>query len=159
MSIDALQLRHEIIRPVLKHLEPAIPYSMAAENLLMGTCAQESRMGQFIVQLDNGPAKGIFQMEPETYYDIYENYVDYRSNLKEVLEELVSHVFEPEQLLTGNLFYAAAMCRVHYWRQPEALPDENDVEGMANFWKIRYNSLLGAGTEEEFIANYQRYVA
>ena len=85
--IDALQLRHEIIRPTLKHLDPVIPYSMAAENLLMGTCAQESRMGQFLVQLEGGPARGIFQMEYSTEYDIIRNFTRFRPELHEVMME------------------------------------------------------------------------
>jgi len=89
LPIDALHIRHEIIRPVLKHLDPVIPYSMAAENLLMGTCAQESRMGQFLVQLDKGPAKGIFQMESSTEDDIWLSYISYREDLGDIVGELL----------------------------------------------------------------------
>ncbi len=158
--IDALQLRHEIIRPTLKHLDSVIPYSMAAENLLMGTCAQESRMGQFLVQLDNGPAKGIFQMEPATEEDIALNYMSYRNDLSRVVNLLVPE-FEEGGIndMTGNLFYAAAMCRVHYWRVPMAMPPEDNVHQMANYWKLHYNTPEGKGTEAEFIHNYNRYVA
>ena len=160
--IDSLQLRHEIIRPVLLHLDDEIPYTMAAENLLMGTCAQESKMGQFLVQLNNGPARGIFQMEPATESDIWANFLGYRKPLSSLVSELciskgdgTPSVFD----LIGNLYYEAAMCRVHYRRAPEALPDEDDVQGMADLWKLRYNTPLGAGTVEEFMDNYKRYVA
>ena len=50
------------------------------------------------------------------------------------------------------------MCRVHYYRVSEALPEENDIEGMARYWKKYYNTPLGAGTEEEFIHNYKEYM-
>lgn len=160
MSIDAYQLRHEIIRPVLKHLEPEIPYSMAAENLLMGTCAQESRMGQWIVQLDDGPARGIFQMEPATYRDLFDNYIDYRVDLNaKIAEFMMMDVWEPEQMLAGNLLFAAAMCRVHYYRQPDALPDANDVYELAKYWKRAYNTNLGKGKVSEFVKNYELLVA
>jgi len=157
--IDALQLRHEIIRPTLKHLDSVIPYSMAAENLLMGTCAQESRMGQFLVQLDNGPAKGIFQMEPATHDDIHLNFLSYRSELCEEVESFVIPVLEPDIDLAGNLFYAAAMCRVHYYRVPMAMPPAENVEQLAHYWKLYYNTPEGKGTVAEFIHNYNRYVA
>ena len=49
--------------------------SQEAENLLMGTAAQESALGEYIRQLGNGPALGIFQMEPETFDDIVRNYL------------------------------------------------------------------------------------
>ncbi len=157
--IDALQLRHEIIRPTLKHLDSVIPYSMAAENLLMGTCAQESRMGQFLVQLDNGPAKGIFQMEPATHDDIHLNFLSYRSELCEAVEAFVIPVLEPDIDLAGNLFYAAAMCRVHYYRVPMAMPPEDNIEQLGHYWKLYYNTPEGKGTVAEFIHNYNRYVA
>ena len=155
--IDALQLRHEIIRPTLKHLDSVIPYSMAAENLLMGTCAQESRMGQFLVQLDNGPAKGIFQMEPATHDDIQLNFLSYRSEMK-AKANYCSHGYG-DNPLSGNLYYAAAMCRVHYYRVPMSLPPAENVHQLANYWKLFYNTPEGKGTEAEFIHNYNRYVA
>ena len=160
MSIDALQLRHEIIRPVLKYLEPEIPYSMAAENLLMGTCAQESLMGQFIVQLDNGPAKGIFQMEPATHTDIWNNYLNYssRDEIADLITTLAGEAMSDDMLLTGNLYYATAMARVHYYRVKFALPEADNVAQMANYWKLFYNTPEGKGTEVGFIRRYARYV-
>jgi hypothetical protein len=163
MSIDALQLRHEIIRPVLKHLDPVIPYSMAAENLLMGTCAQESRMGQWLVQLDHGPAKGIFQMETNTENDIWYNYIKYRNDLSREVSELCALPKGDRDPLidemSGNLYYAAAMCRVHYYRVPMALPDADNVEELAHYWKLYYNTPEGKGTVEEFVKNYELFVA
>jgi len=159
--IDALQLRHEIIRPVLKYLEPEIPYSMAAENLLMGTCATESLMGQFLVQCDCGPAKGIFQMEPATHDDIWTNFLEYRRKLLGFISDLQQPAIltDLSSDVVGNLYYAAAMCRVHYFRVKFPLPDGDDVTQLAHYWKLHYNTHLGAGTIEKFIGNYARYVA
>lgn len=158
--IDANHLRLNVIRPVLQHLSPEIPYSTEAEDLLMGTAAQESRLGTWLVQLNNGPARGIWQMEPATYRDIHANFLAYRQTLLEKVEDfnigVISNI-DPEDSLTGNLYYACAMVRVHYYRQPEAMP--TDKEGYAKFWKDRYNSHLGKGTEEEFLVNYEHYVA
>ena len=159
--IDALQLRYEIIRPVLKYLDPEIPYSMAAENLLMGTCAQESRMGTFLVQKGWGPAKGIFQMEPATEKDIHNNFLFYKSGLREMMDDLYSEYGPPIEGtcdLVGNLYYAAAMCRVHYYRVKWPLPNDN-VEELAHYWKLHYNTPEGKGTVEEFVKNYKLLVA
>ena len=156
--IDALQLRHEIIRPVLKYLDPEIPYSMAAENLLMGTCAQESRMGTFLVQKGWGPAKGIFQMEPATHPEIWGNDLNYKDDLAALIEPLCGDGMEDAWLLTGNLYYAAAMCRVHYYRVPWPLPDDN-VEELAHYYKLHYNTPEGKATVEEFVKNYRLLVA
>ena len=161
--INAIQLRMNIIRPVLEHLDPVIPYSINAENLLMGTCAQESRLGSYVVQV-NGPAQGIFQMEPATENDIFENYLAFRSGMITLVHGLMKEMdinIEADTLpdLVGNMFYAAAMARVHYYRMPGALPDADNVAQMANYWKLYYNTPEGKGTEAEFIHNYNRYVA
>jgi hypothetical protein len=159
MGINAEQLRLKIIRPVLEHLDSEIPYSIAAENLVMGTCAQESDMGLYIVQRENGPAQGIFQMEPATEMDIMQNFLIYRANLEIAINLLVNE-FCPDDMssLTGNMYYAAAMCRVHYYRVPEGLPMSDDIEGLAHYYKQHYNTYKGKATVDDFIQNYNRYV-
>ena len=156
MGINKEHLRCEIIRPALRHLDPDIPYSYAAEELLMGTCAQESHMGEYLVQLNQGPAKGIFQMEPATENDIHCNYLAYRDRLSEKVF-YCSHGYG-DNPLAGNLYYAAVMARVHYYRQPGALPDAYNIDQLANYWKLYYNTPEGKGTEQEFIENYERFV-
>ena len=155
--INAIQLRINIIRPVLESLNSFIPYSLAAENLLMGTCAQESRMGSYVHQV-NGPALGIFQMEPETEADIWANYLGYRTNLSKFVDRLCIESDCVDDLI-GSMPYAVAMARIHYYRAPSALPDADSVGQMANYWKLVYNTPEGKGTEAEFIHNYNRYVA
>lgn len=160
MSIDFGQLRKYVVRPVLHHLAPEIPYSLEAENLIMGTIAQESH-GQYLKQLGRGPALGVIQMEPRTHDDIWSNYLAYGQNLAGKVQDLELPRFlglhGPGELV-GNLYYATAMCRVFYRRLPDALPAADDVPGMADLWKRRYNTYLGAGTVAEFISNYHKYV-
>jgi len=112
-------------------------------------------MGTFLVQLGGGPALGIFQMEPNTHDDIWLNFLQYREALAgEIRGQYMVNGGASE--LVWNLAYATAMCRMHYLRKPGAIP--TSVEGMAAYWKKHYNTELGKGTEEEFIANYNRYV-
>ncbi len=59
--------------------------------------------------------------------------------------------------LTNDLAYAAAMCRVHYFRRPERLPADN-ISALATYWKNHYNTILGAGSSREFIDNYNRFI-
>ena len=47
------------------------------------------------------------------------------------------------------------MARIKYWRVPKKLPVENDIEGMAKYWKDYYNTSLGKGTPEKFIKAYE----
>lgn len=154
--IDALQLRLNVIRPALEHLSPVIPYSLTAENLLMGTCAQESKMGQWVVQLEDGPAKGIFQMEPATHDDIWINFLNY-SRQKDIVDLLYEFQQTSDELVY-NLRYAAMMCRIHYFRVPDRLPDDNPND-LGEYWKNYYNTLGGKGSIFEFIENYHKRVA
>lgn len=153
--INAKHLRESVIRPVL---QDAGMWSEAAENLLMGTAAQESGLGQYLVQLGNGPARGIFQMEPKTLHDIQENFLQYRPALKEKAEHHKAPALSDAANLIANLAYAALMCRIHYMRVSEALPAADDLPGLARYWKRYYNTALGKGSEAEFIDNYHRYV-
>lgn len=153
--IDAGQLRNSVIRPVL---QDAGMWSQSAENLLMGTAAQESRMGQYLTQLGNGPARGIFQMEPNTLHDIQVNFLKYKPSLAELAEQHKAPALSDASNLICNLAYAALMCRIHYFRVREALPADDDLHGLARYWKRYYNTSLGKGTESEFIENYHRYV-
>lgn len=151
MGINAQQLREYIIRPCLQELNL---YSESAENLLLGTCAQESQMGTYIKQI-NGPALGIFQIEPATHKDVWDNYLSYRPDLSaKILEFGKQH----DASLVINLAYATAIARIIYLRAPDELPRANDVAGLAQYYKRYYNTINGAGTTAQFINNYQKYV-
>jgi len=149
--INLPQFIKYVIQPTLAHLELG---GRAAEELLLGTAIQESRL-TYLHQLGAGPAEGVFQMEPATYRDIWTNYLAYKQDLAKKVNEL--SLLGPGSIdqICGNMYYAAAMCRVHYLRVPKALPEAGDLEGQADYWKEYYNTFLGAGTVEEYIENYQ----
>lgn len=151
--MDAKQFRNLIVRKTLRMLEL---HSEAAEDLLMGTAAQESHL-KYIKQLGSGPALGLFQMEPDTLHDIWENYLDYRPGLVQKIEDTTGIGIEDQDALVYNLRYAAAMCRVHYLRVSAPLP--SSLAEQAAYWKQHYNTVLGAGTVEEYIDNYETKVA
>ncbi|MDP2700182.1 hypothetical protein [Thalassospira sp.] len=154
-GINPDHLRQGIIRPVLQKLDL---WSQAAENLLMGTAAQESALGTYLTQIGGGPARGIYQMEPATLDDCYTNFLDYRADLKAKVDAfLAAQPGKSDQLATNNA-YATAMCRIRYVRISAALPDASDITGLGNYWKQYYNTPLGKGTVDEFVQNYQRYV-
>ena len=154
MGIDHDHLRKHVIRPTIKYLGL---HSYAAEELLVGTAAQESRGGHYLKQLGGGPAIGVFQMEPDTHDDIWGNYLEYRQSLADSIRMLCRKC-EAEEM-AGNLYYAAAMARVHYLRVPHTLPDARELCEMGKYWKQHYNTPLGAGTVREFVESYKRYTA
>src|ERR1044072_2350281 len=123
MNVD--HFRQYIVDPVCKQLDL---YSPAASNLLVGTALQESRL-HYLVQM-NGPALGVFQMEPETFDDIFNNFLNFNVELR---KKVIGYAFSPllSKEIIGNLYLATAMARVHYYRVKEALPDANDHMALA----------------------------
>lgn len=150
------QFRELVVRPTLEHLDL---WSKAAENLLVGTAIQESGL-KFLKQKGNGPALGVFQIEPDTHTDVWVNYLNNRAGQGE-LGRVIAHDFPRPNDYHGSLVwdmaYATVIARVIYLRRPEPLPNADDVPGLAAYWKQWYNTPLGKGTEEEFIKNYLKY--
>ncbi len=58
--------------------------------------------------------------------------------------------------LCGNLLFAAAMCRIHYYRKPESLPVADDDQELGEYWKAFYNTAGGHGTADQFVDNLRR---
>jgi len=151
--INKTQLRDLIVRATgaigLQH--------PAATNLLLGTAAQESRMGHYMRQLYGGPALGILQMEPATF-EYHVKYLNKRPELKAAILQFCGVTELRAEYLEFNNAFAICMSRVHYYRIRKALPQAHDIAGLAKYWKIYYNSILGKGTEKEFIENYHKYI-
>lgn len=149
--MDLEQLRELVIRPTLKHLEL---WSPAAENLVLGTALVESK-AEYLHQI-RGPALGLWQCEPATHDDIWANYLRYHSDLAVRVTQLTTGAAMTEGALEliGNLYYGAAMCRIHYRRSPRKLPEASDAQGMAEMWKAVYNTERGAGTVEKALPRF-----
>jgi hypothetical protein len=157
------QVREYIVIPVLKQM--SIPYSEEAVELLLMTIAHESNGGEYIKQIE-GPACGIYQMEPATYTDIWNNYLDYRQDLKEDVELWSFGIYRGVEQDIGNMYYATAMARIHYWRVSEALPKQTDYQphqgmdflaALARYCKAYYNTHLGKATPEKYLTDYLRW--
>lgn len=147
------EFRSTVLGPALTHLGLQSP---AAEALLLGTALAESGLRALCQQ--QGPALGLFQMEPATHHDIHDNFLAYRPTLREGVMALAAPSPELERQLIGNLYYAAAMCRVHYRRVSAALPDPASPHEMALYWKAHYNTARGKGRTGHFERLYQRHV-
>jgi hypothetical protein len=146
----------QLIQNTLKELLNGLD-GPGAVNLLLGTAAQESRFGTYLTQI-KGPALGVFQMEPATEVDIWNNWLAYRTKIENRVKAVTGVKCPSRTHLHGNLLYQIVMARLHYLRCPEPLPAADDIPGMAAYWKQHYNTPLGRGTVEEFIENFNRYV-
>jgi hypothetical protein len=155
VSINKDQLREAVVIPVLQELGL---HSDSAVNLLMGTAAVESNLGEYIVQV-KGPARGIFQMEPATHDDIVRHYLHYKPDLVAKIKEASGVNRLDSKHLAGNMYYAAAMARIHYLRNPKPIPPADNIAALGKYWKDVYNTHLGAGTVDKFVEKYERYLA
>ncbi|NDY73966.1 hypothetical protein DO021_19550 [Desulfobacter hydrogenophilus] len=143
----------DLISQTLKSMEL---YSESAVNLLLGTAAQESGFGTYIRQI-RGPARGVFQCEPATELDIWDNYLRYKLELADRILRVTGVKHPSATHLETHLDYQIALCRVHYLRVKASLPAADDIPGLAAYWKRHYNTALGAGTVDQFIDNYRKY--
>ena len=153
--ISCKQLRKYIIAPILNKLKL---YSAEAEELLIFTCATESHGGSFIVQV-GGPALGIYQMEPKTYYNLYEHTIKGNSHLCYLLGLHFGFSSLPtEDRLIYDLYYATAMTRIFYFAISEALPSANNTDLIWEYYKKYYNTYLGKAVKEKAIEDYQKFI-
>ncbi len=150
------QFRELIIKSTLNDLKM---YSENAEELLVFTCAVESLGGTYLTQV-GGRALGIFQMMPETYNDIWENYIKGKGGLGLILLSNFHINFMPsEERLIYDLRYATAMARIHYNRVVEPLPDKNNVKAIWNYYKAYYNTFKGDAYETESVIKYMNFIS
>lgn len=167
MSIDTQQLRVHVIQITLRTLQEKTGLPLAgpsAEALLLATAAQESAMGRWIDQKESaadapGPAYGIYQMEAPTYADTMARCPEKLRKViwKMGMRECPFRVQEAQEMV-GNMWLATAVARAKYWLVPKALPAANDIDGQWAYYKLWWNSMLGAATEEQFKTNYRKYI-
>jgi hypothetical protein len=158
--IDFYQFKEHVVIPTLKYLDSEIPYSEEAVDLLLLTCAHESRGGTYLRQkgmTGTEGAFGVYQMELDTAMDICYNFLVHRPPLKHRVESLRSDKLTSRFDLLTNLAYATAMARVHYWRVAEALPSKDDTRYMSKlgiYAKKYYNTHLGKATSSRYVTDY-----
>ncbi len=152
--IDIDHFRLHVVRATLTYMRM---WSASAEELLLGTAAQESGL-VYLRQFDAGPARGVYQIEPATHDDIVKRYLKRKPALRKRVAAL--RASEPSAIdqLATNLAYATAIARLRYWMDPAPLPKPDDVEALGRYWKRVYNTSEGKGRPEEFAANYRRLV-
>jgi hypothetical protein len=127
-----------------------------AEELLFAIACHESHRGTYIKQVSGG-ALGIYQMEKQTYYDIFDNFLKYRDQLKADLFQAigVDRMPDPNRMI-WDMKLATAMCRIFFLRFSEPLPEHSNIHDIAIYWKKYYNTTLGKGTTEAFIKDYDK---
>lgn len=122
----------------------------------MGTCALESDGGSFLVE-ENGPALGIFQMEPKTHDDLWRTFLPVNPKLTHDMIQICRMAIKPTaDMMVYHLFYATAMARVFYARIKEPIP--TNLESQAAYYKEHWNTKAGKSTIQEYIDCYNRFI-
>lgn len=127
-------------------------------ELMVGTCAYESNMGKFRIQIGGGPAKGIMQIEPATAADMWGRFLQvHRPQLyarfmfmcfgisdrdkffylpvdEDVLMSFVT-VFDDLSIL---------LARTKYLTDPRPIPKK--LHDQAAYYKRVYNTAAGGGS-------------
>lgn len=133
-----------------------------AESLVYHTGLVESKY-QYLMQV-KGPAIGFFQCETPTAIDICLHYLKYRTELMKKVSEVtmvdLRYFMDPRpeewrKLMQYNIALQIAMCRLHYRRVPQALP--NNIDEQATYWKKHYNTYKGKGTHQHFLELVETY--
>lgn len=168
MSIDAKHLYELVIMPALNELAEArtILGSRIAKKLVFATACHESACGTYLRQFSNDGkytvARGIFQVEPVTHQWIFNRL------MREDWKDIKNFVFNTQypyldnDRLVYDLNYAAKICRLRYYLAPDALPADDSLFSLANYWGKYYQTEdkdLDNLSEKEktFIAHCKKY--
>ncbi len=153
MSFDKFQFRDFVKRT----LQAVGLYCEPGLDLVVKTVAKESDGGTYLRQIGGGPALGPGQVEPATEKDNWENYLNARPALASEITKLTGVTGPNPSALEGDLRYNIIQIRIKYLRAKGALPNKDDLQAQARYWKQYYNTLAGAGTIEGFIAAAKKY--
>jgi hypothetical protein len=146
------QLRELIIKPALEDL---IMLSDDAVELLVFTCAVESNGGSSIT---NAKGLGIYGMCPESYHDIWQNYLIGKSSLYMRLHSNFDVNRIPDEYrLIYDLRFATAMTRIHYARVLEPIPQKANQEQFWEYYKTHYNTVLGRVDKDQSLCRYHSF--
>lgn len=156
------QLHDYIIKPTLEYMGGNYN-SIEARFLLLCTAAIESDCGYNIKQV-NGPALGIWQMESETNFDIWENCdaaQDFKFEMKLGKLRVKQSSLKNDENLMLSPMYACAMARLKYSMDAKALPKYNggtdlDLDMFYRYYKRVYNTELGASTYQKWLDAIER---
>lgn len=166
MGIYAKDLRELVVRPTLLQLNE---WSPAAENLLLGTAAQESQLG-FRMHSNNADGAGLYRISEATHIQVWDKFLVTDPELASRVRGLASQqqfLKFPHCELITNLGYATGIAWMIYKRNNIQLPSENDIASLASCWQMFYNnrdsnqptltSVSNIDTDK-FISNYRKLV-
>jgi hypothetical protein len=153
--MDVKQFDTHICVPTLKEFSVEIPFSETAHLLVLETMYHESGHLDKILQVPNGPAMGLLQMEPSTFDWLVADFLPRHPKIWEKFK-VISPYF-PNILpweLFWNLRLCVAMCRVRYYAVPAALPAYTiPPHTRADYWFKFYNASGVPSRKNKYISD------
>ena len=158
-SVKSDQLR-QTVKAVQERMSIVPSNNEGTIDLVLETSATESHRGKFVKQLNNGPARGLFQMEPKTAECLL---AWLKNNHNSVYKEVVFFMNKKqdlEQNLTSNVPFQIAMTTAHYWRYlgDSMVEISSDQLNRACTWKAYYNTRLGKGDVAKYLCDAEDYL-
>lgn len=151
------QLLEKVVRPTLQEIPCG--YSLKAELAIMMIIAHESKRAEYIAQFNNGPAKGIIQMEGWVHDDVWMNSDSIWDNA--LLLGLISRKDRElrkapnSDRLYWDLRYNVFMARQRLFMDVNPLPDT--PKEMSAYLKSYWNSAEGKANDDSYLIDYNRW--
>ena len=103
----------------------------------------------YVAQVPEADALGFWQVQLGTYRDNILNFLEFKNEFNDgwSLIKKIHQATYPS--MTSDCVFACYMGAITVYRAPAALPEYNDIEGMAKYWKTYYNTSQGAGSIED----------
>ena len=122
-------------------------YGPAVVELMCMIVAHESMQGKYRKQV-GGPALSLFQIEPPTHDDIWQN----GPGMKQRAAKF--NIVQNVALLETDDRYAIFVARHHLMRDPNPVP--TTPEDMARYCKSSWNTAGGKATAEKYLNDWEQ---
>ncbi len=141
----------QLIEDVVEKLKGTSENVEATKQLMIGTIAQETKLGTY---RDPSPYKygsGLCQIDPKLpFEDIQDRAGKWIGIVKDIFAIDIERATHRELELSPLL--SVVMARVKYKIVPYTIPP--DFDGQWKYYKKWYNSYAGKATKEEYTRNY-----
>ena len=158
MGIYASDLRELIIKPYLQGLGE---YSEVAENLLLGTAAQESLLGSHCYYAQS-KGMGMYRITAEKHRELWDAYLVQFPDLASQQRGLASQqqfLKNPHGELMSNLIYTTGMAWMIYRRAAIDTSKPLDLPALAQLWANHFdNGTSSPRNADEFMQTYRNLV-
>lgn len=126
----------------------------SAVYLLCETAAAETQYGTYADPTPNGAGRGLYQCDQLPFKDTIARTSKADIDLIKKAFDVDLNIIEWDDLNYAPLL-ATIVARLHYKLRPGAVPQT--LKGRAEYWKKHYNSVLGKGTLEHYIASADKF--